>query len=122
VVTIATVAAKVDGTSVSISISGEIDIDNAASVEEQVLGAIENQATAVLIDLTNMEYMDSSGLRILFTLAARLEVLQIELEVVTFAGSSPCRVLELAGFDALQTRAVVHNHSDQDFHLRGESE
>jgi anti-anti-sigma factor len=102
VVTIATVAVKVEGTEVSISISGEIDMDNAASVEEQILAVIDNHATAVLINLTNVEYMDSSGLRILFTLAARLNVLQIGLDVVASAGSPTRRVLELAGFDALR--------------------
>jgi anti-anti-sigma factor len=100
-VTIATVATKIEGTSVSVSISGEIDIDNSSSVEEQILDAISNHATAVLVDLSNVEYMDSSGLRILFTLAARLNVLQIGLDVVTLAGSPAHRVLELAGFDAI---------------------
>ena len=102
----ATVATKVEGTEVSVSVSGEIDIDNAHSVEEQILDAISNQATAVLVDLSNVEYMDSSGLRIMFTLAARLNVLQIGLDVVTSAGSSTHRVLELAGFGALWAQSM----------------
>jgi anti-anti-sigma factor len=100
--TIATVSARVEGTSVSVSVSGEIDIDNAASVEERILASITNLATRVLVDLTNVEYMDSSGLRILFTLAARLNILQIELDVVTSVSSPARRALELAGFDALR--------------------
>jgi anti-anti-sigma factor len=99
--TIATVATKVEGTCVSVSISGEIDIDNAAIVEEQIVVAITNLTTQVLIDLTNVEYMDSSGLRILFTLATRLNVLQIGLDVVASVDSPTRRVLELAGFDSL---------------------
>jgi len=105
-VTVATVTAKVEGASVSVSIVGEIDIGNAAVVEERILAAINNQATAVLIDLTNLEYMDSSGLRILFMLAARLNVLQIGLEVVTSAASPTHRVLELAGFYALRAQSA----------------
>jgi anti-anti-sigma factor len=83
-------------------ISGEIDIDNAAGVEEQILAAIDNQATTVLLDLNNVEYMDSAGLHILFRLAARLDILQIGLDVVTAVGSPTRRVLELAGFHSLQ--------------------
>lgn len=100
--TIASVSARIEGTSVSVSISGEIDIDNADVIEEQILATIDNHATTVLIDLINVDYMDSSGLRILFTLAARLSVLQIGLDVVTAAGSSTRRVLELAGFSSLR--------------------
>jgi anti-anti-sigma factor len=102
----ARVATKVNGTAVSVSVSGEIDIDNAAGVEEQILHAISNEATTVRVDLTNVEYMDSSGLRILFTLAARLSVLQIGLDVVTSADSPAHRVLELAGFDALWAQSA----------------
>lgn len=106
----ASVATKVEGTSVSVSVAGEIDISNAANVERQILDAISNRATTVLIDLTNVEYMDSSGLRILFTLAARLNVLQIGLDVATSEGSPAHRVLELAGFDALWARSAPAAH------------
>lgn len=101
--TIATVAVHTEDTSVRIRISGEIDIDNAGLVEQQIVDAIDNTMTDVLLDLTYLEYMDSSGLRILFSLTSRLEVLQIGLGVVAPRGTSTRRVLELAGFDALET-------------------
>lgn len=97
----ATVAVRAEDSSVRIAISGEIDIDNAADVERQIVDAIDNLATEVLVDLTNLDYMDSSGLRILFGLAARLEVLQIKLRVIAPPGTPTRRVLELAGFGSL---------------------
>lgn len=98
--TIANVSVRTDGTSVLVSIAGEIDIDNADDVEQQMLHAIDNRMTGVRLDLTYLDYMDSSGLRILFNLASRLKVLQIDLDVVAPPGTPTRRVLELAGFDA----------------------
>lgn len=99
--TTATVDVHADRTSVRITISGEIDLHNAAAVEEQIFTAIDNSATTVLVDLTDLRYMDSSGLRILFTLATRLDVLQIDLDLVAEPGSPARHVLELAGFESL---------------------
>jgi anti-anti-sigma factor len=97
----ATVDVHTEGTSVHIAISGEIDLHNAVAVEEQIFAAIGNTVTAVLLDLTDLRYMDSSGLRILFTLATRLDVLQISLDLVAEPGSPARHVLELAGFESL---------------------
>lgn len=98
--TIANVSVRTDGTSVLVTIAGEIDIDNADDVEQQMLNVIDNRTTDVRLDLTYVDYMDSSGLRILFNLASRLKVLQIDLDVVAPPGTPTRRVLELAGFDA----------------------
>jgi anti-anti-sigma factor len=99
--TAANVAVHTDRTPIRIVIAGEIDMDNAAAVEEQIFIAVDNRATAVQVDLTDLSYLDSSGLRILFTLANRLQMLQIELEVLAPPGSPARQVLELAGFDAI---------------------
>jgi anti-anti-sigma factor len=99
--TIATVHIDAAGTSVRITIAGELDLANAATVEDEVLTAIGNQVTDVVVDLTDLSYVDSSGLRILFMLANRLSVLQITMEVIAPSGSPTRRVLEMAGLDAL---------------------
>lgn len=97
----ATVAVQAEATSVRIAIAGEVDIENAAEVERQIVEAIGNTADEVLIDLTHLVYMDSSGLRILFGLAARLDMLQIKLQVIAPPGTPTRRVLELAGFESM---------------------
>jgi anti-anti-sigma factor len=89
------------GTTVDIAVSGEIDLVNAALVEEQITAAITNQVTAVTMDLGGLAYIDSAGLHVLFALIARLEVLQIDLRVHVPPGSLARRVLELSGFGAL---------------------
>jgi anti-sigma B factor antagonist len=89
------------GTTVHITVGGEIDLANVGVVEEQIAGAITNQVTAVTIDLGQLAYIDSAGLHVLFSLVARLEVLQIELHVNVPRGSLARRVLELSGFGTL---------------------
>ena len=60
----------------------EIDLANAAAVQRQVLGAFTSQLTEVALDLITLTYIDSAGLRVLFTLGTRLETLQIALQLL----------------------------------------
>lgn len=101
--TIANVKVHVDATAVHITVAGEIDLANAALVEEEMLAAVRNTATKVVVDLTDLQYIDSSGLRILFMLAALLKMLQIAMEVIAPHGTPIRRVLEIAGLDRLVT-------------------
>ena len=93
----ARIDAVTDGRSVLLMVSGEIDMANAPSVEAEIAGAISNQVRVVTIDLGEVGYLDSAGLRILFGLATRLPILQIDLEVVAPVGSSARRVIDLSG-------------------------
>ena len=54
-----------------ITLSGEIDLANAAAVEDKIREAVSNQPTTVSVDLTDLTYMDSAGIRILFGLVSR---------------------------------------------------
>jgi anti-anti-sigma factor len=100
-VTTADVVVHPVGTTVRITVGGEIDLANAAMVEEQVSAAVTNQVTAVTLDLGELRYIDSAGLHILFALVARLEVLQIALHVDVPPGSLTRRVLQLSGFEGV---------------------
>jgi anti-anti-sigma factor len=82
---------------VRITVTGEIDMDNAARVEQQILAAISNQLTNVILDLGGLDYIDSAGLRVLFTLGSRLDTLQIVLELIVPPGSPIRRVIDLCG-------------------------
>lgn len=82
---------------VRIAIDGEIDLANATVVEHQILDAISNQDTEVALDLRDLTYIDSAGLRVLFTLGTRLETLQIALEINVPAESPIRKMIELSG-------------------------
>lgn len=89
------------GTTVQLAIAGEIDLANAGTVEDEVLAAVDNRATEVVVDVTDLMYIDSSGLRILFLLASRLEVLQVRMQVIAPAGTPTHRAIGLSGLDSL---------------------
>jgi len=95
--TTAAVEAEVRGEVVCIRISGEIDLANAARVQDQINSSITNDVRTVLIDLTGLDYLDSAGLRVLFTLADRLRVLQMNLDLVVPRGSPVRKAVELSG-------------------------
>jgi stage II sporulation protein AA (anti-sigma F factor antagonist) len=85
---------------VRIVVGGEIDLANASAVERQIVDAISNQLTEVTLDLTALTYIDSAGLRVLFTLGTRLETLQIALELVVPTESPIRKMIELSGVAA----------------------
>jgi anti-anti-sigma factor len=97
----ADVDVTVDDGSVRIAVGGEVDLANAATVEAQIMAAITNQVTSVSVDLRELDYMDSAGMRILFSLASRLAGLQIALEVVAPVGSPARRLVEVSGLASL---------------------
>jgi anti-anti-sigma factor len=59
--------------SMHITLSGEIDLANAAAVEEEIHAAVSHQASAVSVDLTDLTYLASAGIRILFALTSRAD-------------------------------------------------
>ena len=93
----ATVAVQAEGGEVEIVLSGEIDLDNAAAVESQIHDAISNQTTRVRLLVSEVGYIDSIGLRILFALTSTLAGLGIDLTVVAAPRSAARRVIELSG-------------------------
>jgi anti-anti-sigma factor len=97
----ARVEAETEDGRVRIVVRGEVDLQNAGDVEAQLTEAISNQATMVSIDLADVAYLDSAGLRVLFHLVDRLATLQIAVELVTPLRSPSRRVIELSGLAAL---------------------
>ena len=95
------VEADTDDAYVRFSLAGEIDLENAAVVEDQLLAAITNHTERVSLDLSGVEYLDSAGLRVLFHLVDRLSTLQIEALLVASADSPARRVIELSGLAQL---------------------
>jgi anti-anti-sigma factor len=100
-VTDAKVETSTEDGSMRITLSGEIDLANAAAVEDEIRAAVSNQPTTVSVDLTDLTYMDSAGIRILFVLASRLQALRSVLELIVPLDSPTRRIIELSGFESL---------------------
>jgi anti-anti-sigma factor len=78
-------------------VRGEVDLSNAEGILEQCLeGAIRNPGPGLVLDLSDVTYIDSSGIRVLFELVERLEALGKLVRAVVPEESSIRRVLELA--------------------------
>lgn len=90
-----------------ITVSGEIDLDNVAEVERELQATIENTTRSVELDLSGLEYIDSAGLRCLFTLSARLELLQVQLCFRVRRTSPARKAIEISGLDAVAAVSIV---------------
>jgi anti-anti-sigma factor len=80
-------------------LSGEIDLSNAAQVGEDLSAGVPNSALGLVIDLTATEYLDSSGVHLVFDLAERLQRRQQQLRVVVPDGAPIRRVLRIVELD-----------------------
>lgn len=55
-----------DGTqAVVIGVSGELDLASSPALERELEGGAASQAEVVIVDLRNLEFMDSTGLSVL---------------------------------------------------------
>lgn len=86
---------------VRLAVAGEIDLGNAADVQAQLTSEIGNDATDVELDLRDVVYLDSAGLRVLFALASRLRLAQTAFRVVAPAGTPARFAIEVSGMASL---------------------
>ena len=95
-------------------VSGEVDLSNVVTVKEQILEAIPNTAIALVLDLSGSDYLDSSGVRLIFELYERLSSRGQRLDLVVPDGSFIRRVLML-----MEVQRAVPMHSSLEEALRG---
>ena len=81
------------------SLTGEIDLSNAAEITDALLGSVPNEALALVIDLSDVSYLDSAGVRMLAELDHRLGWRAQALRVVAPEASRSRRVLAIAGLE-----------------------
>lgn len=78
-----------------VRVSGEIDLSNAHDIMNAVAGAAPDDASLVILDLSDTAYLDSSAIAMLFRLAERLRYRRQDLRVVVPADAPIRAVLEL---------------------------
>jgi anti-anti-sigma factor len=115
---LASVTATEHGASLVLAISGEVDISNINSIAE-VIYALPNTEDGLLIDLTDVSYLDSSAVSLLHDLAMRLRNRAQHLIVVSPPSTPPRRILDLT---ALYVNAPVADELDDGLRLLGSSE
>ncbi len=85
----------VDDDVVVATLPDEIDLANARAIGSMVAAAVPNDAAGAVLDLAKTTYLDSSGVHLIFDLAARLGARQQRLVLAVPVGSHVRRVLEL---------------------------
>jgi anti-anti-sigma factor len=63
-------------------VAGEVDASNVDHLTRQLLDAVSNKTRAVILDLSDTSYIDSSGISLIFDTAARMKNRQQELRLV----------------------------------------
>jgi anti-anti-sigma factor len=96
---IASVRSERDGDLVFAVIEGEVDPSNARGIGRDLTASVPNDAMAVVLDLARVDYLDSSGVQMIFELAERLDARQQRLAVVAPAGAAARTVLDIVSLD-----------------------
>lgn len=79
------------------TVDGEIDLSNAAELEMAISHAVGNEALGLVVDLVRVDYLDSSGVTLLFNLARRVSRRQQEFVVVVPGDAHVREILSLSG-------------------------
>ena len=95
-----TVRVEQDGDTLVVRAFGEVNLANAKTLEAELRRAIGGDASAVVLDLGGVGFIDSIGLRVLFLIAKQARRNGVLLSMMR--GSSPVeRVIEASGVERL---------------------
>ena len=91
-----------------IALRGELDLASAPSLERELHAALEDGSGPIVVDLCDLRFMDSTGLRALIGGQRRAGEERRPFAVACRGGESIARVFEVAGadraFDLYDTR------------------
>jgi anti-anti-sigma factor len=82
------------------SVTGELDLSNTADVMDALLAELPGDRLGLVIDMSELRHIDSSGVRGLFDLRRRLEQRRQRLALAVPAEARIRAVLEMAAVDA----------------------
>jgi anti-anti-sigma factor len=85
------------GTLCLVRVHGEVDLSNAQEVSAAIGNAMGQEARRLVVDLSDITYLDSAGVALLLRLAERLRARRRQLYLVVPRGSPVRRVLDFTG-------------------------
>jgi anti-anti-sigma factor len=83
---------------VRVALTGEIDTSNAEGVRSELEDALSEPA--LVIDLSQLEYLDSAGIRALFAVSESASARGCRCSIVVREASPVRRILDVAGIEA----------------------
>jgi anti-sigma B factor antagonist len=88
-------------------VTGELDVSVSPGMGDKIAEAVPTSAHGLVVDFSELEFIDSSGVAMLFSLVRKLGSRRQELRVVAPEGEPVSRVLEIVDF-----RKAAPLHSD----------
>ncbi len=83
------------------SVEGEIDSSNASDLRLALSDRLPSSSSALVLDLSRVTYLDSSGIQLLFDLGRRLAARRQAIRLVVPERAPMRRVLELCAVDGV---------------------
>jgi anti-anti-sigma factor len=81
-----------------VTVAGEVDLETASQLGDHALGAMQEVSPHLVLDLSGVTFMDSTGLKVLLSVQQRADLAHGSLAVV--GTTRPVRrILELTGLD-----------------------
>jgi anti-anti-sigma factor len=80
-------------------LAGEVDLSNVEDIRTVLVDAVSHDTEFLILDLTKTSYLDSTGVRLLFELAERLQGRRQELRLVVDDATLVQRVVVLTHLD-----------------------
>ncbi len=77
------------------SMAGEIDLANADTGEERIVAGVPNEADRLILDLSEVTYLDSAGVRLILGVNERLHLRRQELRLVVPSTAPIQRLIEI---------------------------
>lgn len=87
-----------------ITVHGEVDLATSPELDAAIIAAIDSGTSSVAIDLTNVSFMDSSGLGVIVRGLKRCREADIDLDLVI----TNERVLKVFGITGLDQVIPIH--------------
>jgi len=82
-------------------VSGEVDMSNSSELVSVIGAAATNDMIGVVLDLSDVEYLDSAGIRFVFTLRENVRTRGQDIRMVVPTGSPVNDALRLAGVSGM---------------------
>jgi len=80
-------------------LTGELDISVAETTRTKIAEAVPSSARGLVVDMSGLDFMDSSGVSMLFALARQVGSHRQQFVVVAPTGRPVARVLQIVEFD-----------------------
>jgi anti-sigma B factor antagonist len=84
-----------------VELDGDIDLARAPALREELRRGVGNEDSGLVVDLSEVRYLDSAGVNALFEVAADLAARRLRLVVVVPEGGLLDRVVELVDLRAV---------------------